>query len=655
MNVKEEKRKFNRRFSALLTVISLVLFVFTSPKVSIAGDVNISRFIASNIKPGFFFISPALAFPLQFLAGIIPNVNWWLCFSMAAMFISEYIILYYIQEMAQTRHRRAIGILVAALIWMMFFFEGINFTQTATLLAVAGSCAVLSVSKNNDIKTNIIRAVLAGAFFMISGSIRWKAMIMCIPFMMMTLGYELLINITSNKQIIKSLILLKQKIIVCTIVIFIAVTSYGLHMLYQVNDSDLKEWTLANGYREDIFDYKDRYPEYDGNEALYNQVGVDDSWLNMVFACYTSDKNYFSSEQLKKVVEFRENSAYGITDYISTLKSHADALLILILSIILLFTLFGIKKNLLPFILCLLSVMFSILFFIKMGRFPWRITNAFLFNAFVSGCIMTFCAADSETEKENTRSKVMKRVLVGTSVMIAVASILIRKEFSLPIPAANNKQDAIVLDYMNDNKQNVYFTKYNYYYIWNIWAHKHKNYLDNEFGMESNFIDGRAADKEKYGISDIVSQMLTQSNILTVYDDKWHSYLRSYYGDQVSAAIVDHVPGTEAAFVRYSVPKEADKTSEIKAYDFDITANTSEDNDDFELLKVSAQLTAAAYDDYYLNVIDKANDKVYTYPLISDQKNISGEIYRLKNTWNDNVDYQILGMRENDIFGIIIE
>lgn len=653
MNVIKDKRKYNRRLSALLTIISLVLFVFSSPKVSIAGDVNISRFVASNIKPGFFFISPALAFPLQAMAAIVPNVNWWLFFSMVAMFFSEYIILYYVQEMVQFHHRKTIGILLSSLIWMMFFFEGINFTQTATLLAVAGSCAVLSVSKNNDIKTNIIRAVLAGVFFMISGSIRWKAMIMCIPFMMMALGYELLINVYVSRQILKSFMLLKQKVIVCIIVVFVAVISYGLHMLYQGIDPDLKEWTLANSYREDIFDYKDRYPEYDGNETLYNQVGVDDSWLNMVYSCYTSDKNHFSSDQLKKVVEFRENSAFGIVDYISTLKSHADALLVLILSIILLFVLFGTKKSLLPFTLCFLSVMFSVLFFIKMGRFPWRITNAFLFNAFVSGCVMTSCGINSEQKKPTSRG--IKRVIVGASVMIAIVSIVIRKDFSFPIPAVNNEQDAVVLDYMNENKQNIYFTKYNYYYIWNIWAHKDKDYLDNEFGMESNFIDGRAMDKEKYGITDIVSQMLTQSNILTVYDDTWHRYLRNYYDDSVSAAIVEHVPGTEAAFVRYSIPKETDKLSEIKAYDFDIIANGSEDNDNYEVLKVSAQLTDAAYDNYYLNVIDEVNDRVYTYPLISDQKSICGEIYRLRNTWNDNVDYQILGTRENDIFGITIE
>ena len=50
------------------TMVFLVLFLFTSPVLSLAGDVNISEYLSSSkVKSGFFFISPVLAGFLRML------------------------------------------------------------------------------------------------------------------------------------------------------------------------------------------------------------------------------------------------------------------------------------------------------------------------------------------------------------------------------------------------------------------------------------------------------------------------------------------------------------------------------------------------------------------------------------------------------------
>lgn len=54
------------------TLVLLLLFLFTSPMLSLAGDVNISEYLSSSkVKAGFFFISPVLAGFLRVLNHIL--------------------------------------------------------------------------------------------------------------------------------------------------------------------------------------------------------------------------------------------------------------------------------------------------------------------------------------------------------------------------------------------------------------------------------------------------------------------------------------------------------------------------------------------------------------------------------------------------------
>lgn len=66
-------------------------FLLTEPVLSGAEDINISAYlVASKIKPGFFFISSAIASFLRILNRVF-NAKWWSIFSVAVMFVGLYI------------------------------------------------------------------------------------------------------------------------------------------------------------------------------------------------------------------------------------------------------------------------------------------------------------------------------------------------------------------------------------------------------------------------------------------------------------------------------------------------------------------------------------------------------------------------------------
>lgn len=99
-NIKEMANKGGGSFvtAALLTAISLLVFLLTKPVLSTAGDINIAGHLAaSKIRPGFFFISPALASLLRALSGVF-KVNWWSVFSIIVMFAGLFIFLWFINE-----------------------------------------------------------------------------------------------------------------------------------------------------------------------------------------------------------------------------------------------------------------------------------------------------------------------------------------------------------------------------------------------------------------------------------------------------------------------------------------------------------------------------------------------------------------------------
>lgn len=135
-----------KKFLLLITMAAFLLFLFSSPQLSGAGDTNIAEYLASSkIKSGFFFISPVLAYILRML-NYMYSANWWAFFSIAVMFIGLFIILWFFNK----RYEKY-GCLVQlflAYVFVLFFWElmlkyEVNFTQTAVIASLSSILLIL--------------------------------------------------------------------------------------------------------------------------------------------------------------------------------------------------------------------------------------------------------------------------------------------------------------------------------------------------------------------------------------------------------------------------------------------------------------------------------------------------------------------------------
>ena len=215
------------------TMVFLVLFLFTSPVLSLAGDVNISEYLSSSkVKSGFFFISPVLAGFLRMLNQIY-RANWWSIFSVSQMFIGLYIFIWFLNR----RYRNdewLIRILLSEL-FCIFYWEAIlkyevNFTQTACIASLSGALLLIDCCfEHGQAKwLNDIKVVCGVGLVLLSGAVRWKAALLMLPFELMGLVYFWVV-LYADQDREKS----KKRMIVTAVMMISAVmVSKGLHTAY---------------------------------------------------------------------------------------------------------------------------------------------------------------------------------------------------------------------------------------------------------------------------------------------------------------------------------------------------------------------------------------------------------------------------------------
>ena len=190
----------------LFTFFTAGIFLITEPALSPAGDLNIAEYLASSaIKEGFFFISPVLAFVLR-LFNRIYTANWWSIFSVAAMFGGLFVFLWFLNKRYQKQQwtvRLFLNGLFVLFLWELMLKYEINFTQTTTITALAAALLILDCcyEKQENKKNVIIKLVFGISLLFLAGSIRWKALALMLPFIVMCLVYFFLFQFYNIIQI----------------------------------------------------------------------------------------------------------------------------------------------------------------------------------------------------------------------------------------------------------------------------------------------------------------------------------------------------------------------------------------------------------------------------------------------------------------------
>lgn len=654
----------------LLTLFALLLFLVTEPVLSAAGDINIAEYLGSSkIEPGFFFISPVLAYILR-LFNTVYTANWWAIFSIAVMFIGLFVFLWFVNKRCSL-HEWFVLIFADGL-FVLFFWElmlkyEINFTQTTIIAALAAvllildCCCDFGCEQTADGKIISAKMCLGILLLFLSGSIRFKALVLMVPFSAMCLGYFFIFpcRFSNLKESLINSWKTKRKILLAAgMIILVVLISYGLHKLYGVIDPDLGEYVKANALREEICDYADRYPDYDENKEMYQQLGIQKSWINMVCAFLTGDVNHFSSSDLSKMAQLKQSSRMTADSFTGSLKGHA--VMWIPLAVLLGFVVFlkGGKNSFLPLVGSVLAFACCGLYFVSIGRIEWRVTNGCIL-----ACALSFIAMASQSvpaipsRKYNTMAKISMLALTAFFFAVGLAAVRLEKGFSLPAAAVTDEERAGMLAHIDANSDVIYLDVEDttrFYNAYNLWASHEPEYMDNGMPLIAHFIMGEKQTLAAAGVHDVINDMLDDPNIYVRYCSSGSNgifldYLRDYYDMCVSVSVVDRYGSTR--FLRYSRPVNAEgetgRDNAVVDAVFEVTDEFPDDGEIIAAVQVNCRLDSGirdSYKDYYLNITDHSSTLLYSYGLTVREAGCGGEALWMKGTWDkDNISVSLVG------------
>lgn len=654
-------------FTALSwTIVLLGLFLYTSPVLSLAGDINISEYLSSSkVKVGFFFISPALAGFLRILNDVY-CANWWSIFSISEMMIGLYTFIWYLNKRYRN-HQWIVRFLLSEL-FCIFYWEAIlkyqvNFTQTACITSLSGALWIIdSCCEHRQVHwLRYVKVVWGIGLMLLSGAIRWKAALLMLPFELMGLVYFCIVSyfqMDNRKDIVKA-------VVAAEIMISVVLVSWGLHTAYFKLNRELGEYVEANALREEIADYVDRYPSYEEEKMTYEERGIKRSWMNMLYAFITGDANHFGSIDLKIMLDLKQTSKKTVKEYVDTLKGHKlmwAAVSLLVGGIVIRK---GWRSSLLPLLGCVLSFFMVSVYFVYIGRFVWRVTNGCILACIISFVIMTSWF-DCHAVHFRLNLSVKTGILVIIVMMFFAEGSSVKKENSrlvAPKATVSDEDMADTLAYMDANSDILYLTidsGFRFYSAYNMWAYHEPDYLKNSFSLVAHFIMGGKETLSEMGINDLMNDMLEQPDIYCKYspvrNKVFYDYLKDYYEPCVSLSVVDSYK--DVKFLRYAKPVIPDQINEknikvnIKRAD-----EFSEDQNIIDTISVSFEIDGIEndYNDFFLNITDKSSELVYSYGLKFDKTSCYADIIQMKSTWGRNVSVCLIGQDSDGNFDMITD
>ena len=401
--------------SGIITLLFLIIFVFTGPVYSNAGDGSIAKYLASNAEPGFNSISWGIGAFLQLFVKICPSVNWWTMFSIFMMFSSLFFLTLFIQELFDGIKGIILASVFALFLWEAAYSIDINFTQTAILSGITGTSAALLMNRRNSIKGKVCYGIIGVFFILVAGSLRFDAMILCIPFAVVVLGVrfiylllnnrssagdkaekkddtEKLCNGTTNgsnnkaaekdrdvvlknsdvdcKRKMISYIAIPLIVMVCSVLL-----SYGIHQVYRHMNPDIAFFEDTFDLTREVYDYLDMYPEYDEVKDVYEAAGLKASWYAMLTNYYIADTNYFNTTTMSVPVQFKGASTKTFAGYMSEVLNYKGALILGLIVMLLSGILTSVRKSIVPILSAVAVFIVSGMYFVHVGRYAWRVSG----------------------------------------------------------------------------------------------------------------------------------------------------------------------------------------------------------------------------------------------------------------------------------------
>ncbi len=354
---------------------------------------------------------------------------------------------------------------------------------------------------------------------------------------------------------------------------------------------------------------------------------------------YIADTNYFNIENMSVPVQFKGTSTKTFGGYMTEMLNYKSALILGLVVMAMAGILTSIRKSIIPMASAIAVFIVSGLYFVHVGRYAWRVSGG-VTVACVVMCLMMLTEFLKEDNDKIRKNRYMVGYFVSAiSLILVIVHIASTKSFAMPQSEVTDEAKAGLLDYMDSNDDIIYFTEDYDYASHNVWYVGEPGYLDNKFTIFAGYNEGRNADLQAVGISDMsqfVVNMLTRDDIYTEYSDVWSSYLCDYYNPYVSAGIVDIYEPTGTQFIRYVAPVEAtedrfdDTVSDVSLY-----VDSSKQTDSYQVVHIDAKVSGEDSDiEYYMNVENASTGAIYSYPLVRSEDTLKGDAIWRSDTWS---------------------
>lgn len=663
------KKKFEHILFALaFTIPTLLVYLWTEPVLSGAGDLNIAEFLMSEKKigPGFYYISPILCKILQPLNRVW-HINWWSFFSVFMYFCALFIILWFTNKQLQGVDwtiRLLVSCLFVLFFWELILKEEINFAITASCTAVSGFLISLDAVSDWAKKRKCIAKLCVGfIFFMCAELTRGTINLIFVPFSLMAALYIMVFPLPHEGGFYRLITEAKKKVywsIPCVLLLTAVAVGSTAGKVYSNSHSDYKLWRDTNKAAGDVCDYRECYPEYVENPEIYERVGIRESWLNMIYDFCYSDKNTFNPDSLGIMRAFKGGVRTSLSDFVTDLKGRSLLWISMLGFVAILLWLYGKERMFIPlvgsmtgFILCSYWCIFL------RGRVAWRVTSCYTLFALLAFMIMAMNTSQAQRGKITLEKRL--NFLAGLCLisLIAVIAVCDEKQFSRPQVGLTNENQAKILEYIDahDDTLYLYHDLIRFVGAYDVWAGHAPDYLDNYIPITTCFAYGCREELERRGIMDLYGDMLTKPKIFvefTSYDvfDIFLRYLCDYYDACTTVTIAENLSGN--LYLRFSsrvFPHGERVVDSINSVTLEDMFGESSGVEEAYLIECRMEPEViSAYDDYWVNVLDHSSGLEYSYGMTWEEKKVLGTILCMENTWNpEDCEMSLLGMDEQGI------
>lgn len=647
----------NNILPIIFTVLMAVLFLCTSPRLSSAGDINISEFLASpgKIKAGYFWISATLAGILRFFNRIVV-ANWWSIFSFAMMLLGTYMILWFTnRKMRSCNYTLNImaHLMLFILVWECFVKHDVNYTHTSAMAAVTAVLLLYDLVDDKDtfdrIKgCTIVRIIAIIVFFVLSVAIRKDLLPVIFAFPLIALTYRFVVPFESEMifdSLISSFKNRKRILMALILVIASCILSLLLYRIEYTIDPGIETWQTADDCRAYIADYPERYPDYDISPEIYDSLEIKPSWINMALSFITSDTDHFSIEELERMISIRTPSPYKMSNFTDSLKGHGMLWAVIIGITILIIVICGLKRSVLPFLTIAFTLICFAAYCVAIGRMEWRVTASCILLGMLSFVAMAFDGNIQKKPNMDIYSRICIIALVAGLAVVTVEGI-IEDKGSFSLPRGNKISDPVqaeVLEYINSNKDKVYvyIDEVRFYSAYNMWASHSGDYLDNYIPLTATFIRGCTDRLSSYGISNVYADMLVRSDIRAMYNSTMtyiiYPYLCDYYDPCIGISRLEASGGYD--FIRYSLPRIPTDSKHIEITAAAKSTPKPDDKTRFacDVCCILPENDKTEYTDYVINMNDTYTGNTYSYGMDHDNNTVYGTIWCMKDSWSPSV------------------